>query len=202
MPGKSRYPVPDSKALSQLPLPSSHRTAQKGTFDWFARSLAIDTKTLSSNLLGQGSVHILEGMLGGPLERITSGRGPGETRSIEPGDGGGGDAELQMIGHRLRIAGPGAAEAGAVLPLSSGPARGGLGQAVEGAALTRSHESRWARPPNCVRSGLGLIRPLLPGQLSVTTTTGTSVNTRAGAAINRTPAQACCDRRPTGRGPW
>lgn len=66
----------------------------------------IDIKTLFiRTFLGQGSRRVPEGIFGGRRGRITSGRGVRELGSVEPGDGGGRQAELQMVGHGLGVAG-------------------------------------------------------------------------------------------------
>jgi hypothetical protein len=73
----------------------------------FAGILAIDTKTLACEVVGERSAHVCEGVFGGVLRSVSAHGCLFQMRSIDPGDGGCRHAEMQMIDHRVGIAGLG-----------------------------------------------------------------------------------------------
>ena len=71
----------------------------------FVGIVAIDTETLSCEVPGEGSSHVGESEFGGVFRRVSPGRGLVQMRGVDPGDGRCRHAEMQMIGHRVGIAG-------------------------------------------------------------------------------------------------
>lgn len=77
---------------------------------WHHRS----TKTLLGDVLSKGSARICDHELAGLLGSVASRGRSRQMFGVDPGAGGGGQTELQMIDHRFRVAGLGAAELRAV----------------------------------------------------------------------------------------
>ena len=77
---------------------------------------------------GEGSSHVCESEFGGVLGSVSSDWGVVQVLGINPGNGGGGHAEVKMIGHRIGVAGLGMSAADLLLDLSETgldfPARG------------------------------------------------------------------------------
>ncbi len=69
-----------------------------------AGNLAIDTKTLAAEVLGEGASQIGEGVLGTLGRGVASRRGLVQMGTVDPGDGRRCHAEIQMIGHGIRVA--------------------------------------------------------------------------------------------------
>ena len=84
----------------------------------FAGIVAIDTKTLTREVVGEGSSHVGEGEFGGILRTIAPDRGLVQMRRVDPSNGGGYHAEVQVIGHRVGVAGLGVGAADLLLDLS------------------------------------------------------------------------------------
>ena len=79
--------------------------------------VAIDTKTPSCELSGEGSSHVGEGEFGGVLRSVSPGGGVVQMRRVDPGEGRGDHAEMQMVGDRVGIAGLGVSAADLLLDL-------------------------------------------------------------------------------------
>ncbi|WP_200389695.1 hypothetical protein [Thiocapsa imhoffii] len=73
---------------------------------------AVDPETHVGEIMGERSAHIGDGIFGVTRGGITPRRGLRQADRVEPGDGGGDHAELEMVGDRIGIAGlrPGTAD--------------------------------------------------------------------------------------------
>ena len=80
--------------------------------------MAINTKTLVGDVIGEGASQIGEGIFGGVLRGIAAAGGLRRMSGIDPGDGGGDHTELQMIDHRIGVAGLGIGAADLLLDLA------------------------------------------------------------------------------------
>jgi hypothetical protein len=93
-------------------------TAEIKGFFGFVRVLAIDTETVARELLVKGASHIGEGEFGCGLRGVASQRGLLLVRRIDPGDGSGRHAEVQVIDGRIRVAGLGVGASDLLLDLA------------------------------------------------------------------------------------
>ena len=66
---------------------------------------AVDPETPAGEFMGERSAHIGEGLFGATRGGITPRGGLLQTGRLEPGDGSGHHAELEMVGDRIGIAG-------------------------------------------------------------------------------------------------
>ena len=100
-----RHDVLPTEVSSFLLRHEIHNNADQGISSGIIGDLAIDTETLAAEVLGECSPEVGECVFG-PLGRsIATGRGFGQMRTVDPGHGRRRHAEIQMIGHRIGVAG-------------------------------------------------------------------------------------------------
>ena len=73
----------------------------------FAGILALDTKTLACKVLGKRSAHVREGVFGGVFRSVSADWHLLQMGGVAPGDGRCRHTEMQMIDHRVGVAGLG-----------------------------------------------------------------------------------------------
>jgi hypothetical protein len=95
-----------------------HNRGDQGISRCFVVVLAIDTETLGAEVLGEGAAQIAEGIFGALGGGIAPGWGFLQVCAIDPGEGSGGQTEIETIGYGIRVAGLGLGAADLLLDLA------------------------------------------------------------------------------------